>query len=118
MTLFEANDYIGGHTNTVDVTRDGITAPVDTGFLVFNDRTYPNLVALFDELGVASVASEMSFSVRVDEAAASPAVSRLFRDRAQGDRPLGGSVPRHLGNISCTCARICQLAPSSGLTTL
>src|SRR5512141_1819450 len=61
VTLFEASERLGGHTHTVDVTLDGITAPVDTGFLVFNDRTYPKLVALLDELGVASVASEMSF---------------------------------------------------------
>ena len=54
VTLFEANHYLGGHTNTVDVTLDGVTHPVDTGFLVFNDRTYPNLIALFDHLGVAS----------------------------------------------------------------
>ena len=65
VTLFEANDYLGGHTHTVDVTLDGITAPVDTGFLVFNERTYPNLIALFDHLGVASTASDMSFSVRL-----------------------------------------------------
>jgi len=67
VTLFEANSYLGGHTNTVDATVDGVTAPVDTGFLVFNDRTYPNLVALFDHLGVSHCDSEMSFSVRVDE---------------------------------------------------
>ena len=67
VTLFEANDYLGGHTCTVDVTLEGRTAPVDTGFLVFNDRTYPLLLALFAELGVASTASEMSFSVRADE---------------------------------------------------
>jgi uncharacterized protein len=65
VTLFEANDYLGGHTHTVDVTLDGITAPVDTGFLVFNDRTYPNLIALFNHLGIASCASDMSFSVRI-----------------------------------------------------
>lgn len=65
VTLFEANDYLGGHTHTVDVTLDGVTAPVDTGFLVFNDRTYPQLIALFDHLGVASCASDMSFSVRI-----------------------------------------------------
>ena len=47
------NDYAGGHTHTVDVTLDGVTHPVDTGFLVYNDRTYPGLCALFDELGVA-----------------------------------------------------------------
>ena len=62
VTLFEAGRDLGGHTATVDVTLDGVTFPVDTGFLVFNDRTYPRLIALFDELGVASVASEMSFS--------------------------------------------------------
>jgi predicted NAD/FAD-binding protein len=67
VTLFEANHYLGGHSCTVDVTLEGKTAPVDTGFLVFNDRTYPRLIALFDELGVASTASEMSFSVRIDE---------------------------------------------------
>lgn len=65
VTLFEANDYLGGHTHTVDVTLDGVTAPVDTGFLVFNERTYPKLIALFDYLGVASCASDMSFSVRI-----------------------------------------------------
>ncbi len=67
VTLFEANSYLGGHTNTVDATVNGITAPVDTGFLVFNDRTYPNLVAMFEHLGVPHSNSEMSFSVRVDE---------------------------------------------------
>ncbi|MDE1183492.1 FAD-dependent oxidoreductase [Paraburkholderia sp.] len=67
VTLFEAGSYAGGHTNSVDVTLDGHTHPVDTGFLVFNDRTYPNLIALFDELGVASHPSEMSFSVSLDE---------------------------------------------------
>jgi len=66
VTLFEADARLGGHTATVDVTLDGRTFPVDTGFLVFNDRTYPKLIALFDELGIANVASEMSFSCRVD----------------------------------------------------
>ena len=67
VTLFEAAPTLGGHTNTVDVTREGHTHPVDTGFLVFNDRTYPNLIALFDRLGVESVESEMSFSVSLQE---------------------------------------------------
>lgn len=65
VTLFEAGRYLGGHTNTVDITVGGATHPVDTGFLVFNDRTYPHLIRLFERLGVASVASEMSFSVRI-----------------------------------------------------
>lgn len=65
VSLFEANDYFGGHTHTVDVTFDGITHGVDTGFLVFNHRTYPNLVRLFDELDIETVATDMSFSVKL-----------------------------------------------------
>jgi predicted NAD/FAD-binding protein len=65
VTLFEAADYVGGHTNTVDITVDGIRAPVDTGFLVFNERTYPHLIALFESLGVPTAGSDMSFSVSV-----------------------------------------------------
>jgi uncharacterized protein len=64
VSLFEANDYFGGHTHTVDVTLDGITHGVDTGFLVFNHKTYPNLVKLFSELEVETVATDMSFSVK------------------------------------------------------
>lgn len=90
VTLFEANDYLGGHTHTVDVTIDGITAPVDTGFLVFNDRTYPNLIALFDHLGVASTASEMSFSVRLEDEGlewAGSSLATLFAQRRNLLRP-------------------------------
>ncbi|MFM1990710.1 MAG: hypothetical protein RJA99_3667 [Pseudomonadota bacterium] len=65
VTLFEAGDYVGGHTHTVDATVGGVTFPVDTGFLVFNERTYPNLIALFDALGVPTAGSDMSFSVSV-----------------------------------------------------
>jgi len=66
VTLFEAEDWLGGHTHTIDVELDGQVAPVDTGFLVFNDRTYPNLIALFEHFGVHAVPSDMSFSVRVE----------------------------------------------------
>lgn len=65
VTLFEAAGYAGGHSNTVDVTLDGVTAPVDTGFLVHNDRTYPNLIALFKLLKLDTPASEMTFSVKL-----------------------------------------------------
>ncbi len=65
VVLFEASERPGGHTHTVDIVVDDIEYPVDTGFLVFNDRTYPNLIALFDELGVPSARSDMSFSVSV-----------------------------------------------------
>ena len=64
VTLYEAGTHFGGHSHTVDVTLNGITHGVDTGFLVFNHRTYPLLRQLFDELGVPTAASDMSFSVQ------------------------------------------------------
>ena len=67
VTLYEGADYLGGHTNTVDVTLDGITHPVDTGFMVHNDLTYPNLIRLFEHLGIETHASEMSFSVNLPQ---------------------------------------------------
>lgn len=67
VTLFEAGSYLGGHTNTVDVTLEGKTHPVDTGFLVFNEKTYPNLIAMFALLGVDSVETEMSFAVSLSQ---------------------------------------------------
>ena len=67
MVLYEAGAYLGGHTNTVDVLLEGIVFPVDTGFLVFNHATYPNLVAMLAELGVPTHASDMSFGVSVND---------------------------------------------------
>ena len=69
VTLFEAGTYFGGHTHTVDLTlpaADGcpVTHGVDTGFLVFNERTYPNLIRLLADLGVPTARSDMSFSVQ------------------------------------------------------
>ena len=65
VTLFEAGEHFGGHANTVDVTLGGVTHGVDTGFLVYNERTYPRLMQLFAELGVEVARSDMSFSVQV-----------------------------------------------------
>ncbi|MDO9205913.1 MAG: FAD-dependent oxidoreductase [Methylotenera sp.] len=67
ITVFEANDYIGGHTHTHQIRYEGQAISVDTGFIVFNDRTYPNFIALLDELGVAWRSSSMSFSVRCED---------------------------------------------------
>ncbi|MEX2334035.1 MAG: FAD-dependent oxidoreductase [Pseudohongiella sp.] len=63
ITVFEADDRLGGHTATIDVTVDGRRYSVDTGFIVFNDWTYPNFIALMDELGVRWRDSDMSFGV-------------------------------------------------------
>lgn len=66
ITVFEANDYIGGHTHTVDVDLNGERHAIDTGFIVYNDRTYPNFIELLTRLGVDSQPTSMSFSVRCD----------------------------------------------------
>jgi len=65
--VFEANDYIGGHTNTIQVNEGNRSIPVDTGFIVFNEKNYPHLCRLFDALNVKSRDSDMSFSVHCEK---------------------------------------------------
>jgi predicted NAD/FAD-binding protein len=67
VVVYEANDYIGGHTNTVDVSLNGQQYAVDTGFIVFNEKTYPNFVKLMKRLDVGWQNSVMSFSVQCDK---------------------------------------------------
>ncbi|WP_295669562.1 FAD-dependent oxidoreductase [uncultured Mucilaginibacter sp.] len=64
LTIYEQNDYIGGHTNTVTVDEDGKPVYIDTGFMVFNFKTYPNLCKLFDEIKAPVKKTDMSFSVQ------------------------------------------------------
>jgi len=96
VTLFEAADRPGGHVNTVDLEIDGTTHAVDTGFIVFNRLNYPVLYGLFDELGVESQPTSMSFSVRCDVTGLEydgTSIDRLFAQR----RNLAS--PRFLGMI-------------------
>lgn len=88
ITVYEANDYIGGHTATVDVELDGANHAVDTGFIVYNDWTYPKFIKLMDRLGVESKATEMGFSVTTrhqnfDFEYCGSTVNSLFADRRQ-----------------------------------
>jgi predicted NAD/FAD-binding protein len=90
ITVFEAGNYAGGHTNTVDVYENGRAIPVDTGFIVFNDRTYPNFIRLLDEIGQESQPSEMSFSVRSNTEAfeySGSSLNGLFAQRSNVLRP-------------------------------
>ncbi|MCE1238065.1 MAG: NAD(P)/FAD-dependent oxidoreductase [Hyphomicrobiales bacterium] len=66
VTVFEADDRIGGHSNTVEIDFDGRRIAVDTGFIVYNEPCYPNLTALFAHLGVETVETDMSFAVSID----------------------------------------------------
>jgi predicted NAD/FAD-binding protein len=65
--LFEKNQWMGGHAHTVDVRVEGVSCAIDTGFLVYNERTYPNFVRMLDSLGVSTVGTDMSFSVSVPD---------------------------------------------------
>jgi len=97
VTVFESEARLGGHANTVDVTLPGshgdVTHGVDTGFLVFNERTYPRLIALFAELGVEVAKSEMTFSVQAPRADGSrlewsgTSLNTVFADRGNLLRP-------------------------------
>ena len=92
LTLFEAADYIGGHTNTVTAREPGTgrTVPIDTGFMVFNHATYPLLTRLFRELGVATKKTDMSFSVRHGDSGlefCGSSLNHLFAQRKNLFRP-------------------------------
>jgi predicted NAD/FAD-binding protein len=99
VTLFEALPRLGGHTNTVDVELEGRCHPVDTGFLVYNRRTYPHLIALFAELGIESVESDMSFSVSLTEPELEWAGTSLATVFAQKRNLLRGRFWRMLADL-------------------
>ncbi len=121
ITLLEAGDYFGGHTHTVDITlpteQGRQTWGVDTGFLVFNERTYPQLIALLAELNVETAPSDMSFSVQVPGARGAQALewsgSNLATVFAQKRNLVS---PRFLGMISDLLRfnRLCTRLASEG----
>ncbi|SCK26077.1 NAD(P)/FAD-dependent oxidoreductase [Vogesella sp. LIG4] len=107
VVVYEANDYAGGHSNTVDVSLQGVTAPVDAGFLVHNDRTYPNLTRLFRLLGVAVHETEMTFSVALEQPQIEWAGTSLGSLFVQRRNLLRGRFWHMLGDI----LRLHWLAP-------
>lgn len=119
VTVFEAGDYFGGHTHTVDVelpvgTRM-VRHGVDTGFLVFNERTYPNLIALFAELGVHTSRSDMSFSVQARDPASGrhlewggSTLGSVFSQRRNLVSPRFLGMLRDLGRFNALTQRIAR----------
>ena len=90
VTVFEADNRIGGHTNTVNVEHEGQDYAIDTGFIVFNERTYPNFISLLDELGVAWQDSDMGFSVQHEQTGleySGSTLNTLFAQRSNIFRP-------------------------------
>lgn len=90
ITVFEAGSHVGGHTHTHDIEHEGRHFAVDTGFIVFNDKTYPNFLGMLDTLGVAWRPSNMSFSVRAENSGLEyngTSLNALFAQRRNLFRP-------------------------------
>ena len=127
VTLLEAGDYFGGHTHTVDVTLptvqgQPVTHGVDTGFLVFNERTYPQLIALLAELGVPTAQSDMSFSVQVPDARGGNALewsgsslASVFAQRNNLVSPRFWGMLRDLLRFNRLCTQLAQAGAESAL---
>ncbi|RZU00647.1 NAD(P)/FAD-dependent oxidoreductase [Rivibacter subsaxonicus] len=127
VVLFEAGSYFGGHTNTVEVCLPGphgaLTHGVDTGFLVFNERTYPQLIELFAELDVATAPSEMSFSVQVpEEFGAGKALewsgsdlNSVFAQRANLLRPRFWYLLREILRFNRLCTALAEAGDDASL---
>lgn len=124
VTLFEAEPRLGGHTNTVDVHLDGIDHPVDTGFLVFNERTYPNLIRLFAGLGVPTAKSDMSFAISVPTRGgrrvewAGTDLASVFAQRRNLASPRFLSMLADILRFNRQATRIAQGAEAAGEQTL
>mgnify|MGYP001278634504 FL=1 len=90
ITVFESEGRLGGHTNTIKVSDDGHDLAIDTGFIVFNDRTYPNFIKLLEDIGQQSQLSEMSFSVQSESTGieyCGSSLNKLFAQRSNFFRP-------------------------------
>ncbi len=127
VTLFEAGDYFGGHTHTVDVTlptaNGAVTHGVDTGFLVLNERTYPQLIALLAELNVVTTKSDMSFSVQAQDGANGKAIewsgsslNTVFAQRGNLATPRFWGMLRDLLRFNALTTRIAQSGTEAELT--
>ena len=90
LSLFDAASYIGGHTNTIEVEEEGKKLNIDTGFIVFNEWTYPRFIEMMDEAGVESQPSDMSFSVKCEGSGLEyngTSLNSLFAQRSNILRP-------------------------------
>ena len=127
VSLFEAGDYFGGHTHTVDVrlpNAEGVVVHhgVDTGFLVFNERTYPNFIALLEDLDIPSARSDMSFSVQVPRALGQRALewngatlNTVFAQRSNLMRPRFLRMLREILRFNTLCTDLAEAQRDSEL---
>lgn len=119
MTLYEAADYLGGHTHTVDVSLDGVTHGVDTGFLVYNTLTYPNLISLFKHLDVETNTTEMSFSVKLPDADiewAGSSLGTVFGQKRNLLRPRFWLMLKEILRFNSKAEELLEWSEQQGLT--
>lgn len=119
VSVFEANDYLGGHTATVDVVQDGTTYAIDTGFIVYNERTYPHFIALLDELGLTGQPTEMSFSVSNPVSGLEyngHTLNTLFAQRGNLIRPSFYRFVAEIVRFNRVCKRYLASGDYQGLT--
>jgi len=112
VTLFEANNYAGGHTNTVDVELDGVRYAIDTGFVVFNERTYPHFTSLLRELKVPYKPTRMSFSVACPTTGfeyCGSSLNALFAQRSNLVRPAFYRMLRDILRFNNEATRLAEL---------
>ncbi|MBT6277708.1 MAG: NAD(P)-binding protein [Chromatiales bacterium] len=108
VNVYEADSRLGGHANTIDVNNNGRSMPIDTGFIVFNEKNYPLLCALFDELGVRSEMSNMSFSVHCERTGREwngSSLNQVFAQRSNLLRPSHWTMLRDIVNFHSDAER-------------
>ena len=124
ITLFEAGSYFGGHAHTVDITlpteHGDRTHGIDTGFLVYNERTYPNLIALFAQLGVHTSVTDMSFSVQARDGAdtlewGGANLNTVFAQRRNLLKPRFLKMLLELMRLNRLCTQIAQAGTDAQL---
>ncbi len=121
VTVFEAADRLGGHTHTVEVELEGRRHLVDTGFIVFNDWTYPNFLRLLERLNVASQQSDMSFSVRSEVSGLEyngHSLNTLFAQRLNLLRPRFLGMVRDILRFNRTAPELLELPDADPGPTL
>lgn len=119
LTLYEKNNYVGGHTNTVFVSEEGVRLPIDTGFMVYNEPTYPNLTRLFADLGVQTKPTSMSFGVQHKPSGlefAGTGFAGLFAQPKNLLKPWYFSFLREISRFNASCAEVLTEARFQSMT--